>query len=293
MSIESVDKLIRRHVQAVEGIKDAHAADFGKQLEEARKNIEGRIAAMPGTSIDAFQLRQVLHEVDASLFVLKQRGTGALLAGERDAAEMSLEHATRELKDLGRTFGETMTVRLDAAQALSDPMRGLLANQFETSVERYGLDLLNKIRGRLIQGTIAGDSPRDMAREIANQRTGAFGEVAKSEAERLVRTELSSAYGLAHQRAMRQANEKTGGELKKTWIHVGSYPCPICTALHGTTREMDGSWTYKSGKKTYTVSGSPAHPHCVCKTIATKTSWRKSLDKLGYLDKSRRISVAA
>lgn len=291
MAVESVDRLIRRHVRALEDLKGGQADEFAKQLDEARRNIEGRIAAMPGQSIDAFQLRQVLQEVDASLLVLRRRATGLLIDGERDALEMSLEHATRELTDLGKTFGDTMAVRLDAARAMADPVRGLLANQFETSVQKYGLDLLNKVRGRLIQGVIAGDAPRDLAREIANARTGPFGAVAQSDADRLVRTELSNAYGVAHQRAMKQANEKLGGELKKTWIHVGSFPCPICDALNGTTREMDGTWTFKSGKKTYTVSGPPAHPHCVCKALAMKASWRKSLDKLGYLDKSRRIAA--
>lgn len=290
MSIESVDRLIRRHVRALEDIKAGQAEEFSRQLDEARKAIEGRIAAMPGSSIDAFRLKSVLQEVDASLFVLKRRATGVLIEGERTTLEMSLEHATRELTDLGRTFGDTMAVRLDAARAMSDPVRGLLANQFETSVERYGLDLLNKVRGRLIQGTITGEAPRDIAREIANERTGPFGTVSRAEADRLVRTELSSAYGVAHSRAMKQANDKLG-DLQKTWIHVGSYPCPICTLLHGTTREMDGKWTFKSGKKTYTVSGAPAHPHCVCKTIPTRASWRKQLDKLGYLDKSRRVAA--
>lgn len=292
MSVESVDKLIRRHVKALEDVKATQAEEFAKQLDEARKAIEGRIAAMPGTSIDAFRLRQVLQEVDGSLFVLKRRATGALLDGEKTALEMSLEHTTRELTDLGKTFGDTMAVRLDAARAMSDPVRGLLANQFETSVERYGLDLLNKVRGRLIQGTITGEAPRDVARAIANERTGPFGAVSQAEADRLVRTELSNAYGVAHTRAMKQADEKLGG-LQKTWIHVGSYPCPICAQLHGTTREMDGKWTFKSGRKSVTVSGAPAHPNCVCKTIPTRASWRKQLDKLGYLDKSRRISVAA
>jgi len=290
MSAESVDKLIRRHVQALTGIKDDQAAEFSTQLDAARRVIEGRIAGV-GDSMDVFRLRSVLQEVDASLLVLRKRGTGILLSGERDTAEMSLEHATRELTDLGKTFGEPMAVRLDSARAMSDPMRGLLANQMQTSVEKYGLDLLNKVRGRLIQGTLAGDSPRDMARDIANPRGGPFGQVAQSDADRLVRTELSSAYGAAHLGAMRQANDKLDGTLKKTWVHVGSYPCAICNALNGTTREMDGSWTYKSGRKSYTVSNSPAHPNCVCKTIATKASWRKKLDALGYSDKARRIAA--
>ncbi len=291
MAVESVDKLIRRHVRALEGLKEDQAAEFAKQLDEARKTIEGRIAVYGAATFDAFRLRSILHEVDASLLVLRTRAAGIYNTGAQDALEMSLEHATRELSDLGKTFGDPIAVRLDAARALSDPVRGLLANQFETSVQRYGLDLLNRIRGRLIQGVVAGDSALDMAKDVANTHTGAFGEVSRNEATRLVRTELSSAYGVAHQGAMKQANDVLGGELKKTWIHVGSYPCPICTALHGSSREMDGTWTYKSGRKTYTVGGAPAHPHCVCKTIATRASWRKTLDKLGYLEKSRRIAA--
>lgn len=291
MGLESVDSLVRRHAREVEGLKESHAAQFQRALEEARKTIEGRLAAAGDDPLTAFRLRSQIFEVEGAIKALRDKGTGILIAGEAKASSLSLEQLNRELRDLGGQFGDPIKVSLSAARELSDDIRGLLANQFETSMQRYGLDVLNKVRGRLISGVIAGDSPRDIAKEIAG-RSGSLGEVTKVEADRLVRTEISTAYGHANTTAMKRA-QKQIPDLKKTWIHVGSYDCPVCSALHGTTRPMDGAWTFKQGKRERTVAGPPAHPNCSCRAIPTRASWRKKLDELGYMDKSRRIDVAA
>lgn len=283
MALESVDSLIRRHAREVEHLKESHAAQFQRALEEARKTIEGRLAAAGDDALTAFRLRSQIFEVEGALRALKDKGTGILVAGETKASELSLEQLNRELRDLGGKFGDPVRVSLGAARELSDDVRGLLANQFETSMERYGLDLLNRVRGRLISGVITGDSPRQMAAEIVG-RSGALGEVTKVEADRLVRTEVSTAFGHANTTAMKRA-QKSIPDLMKMWVHLGTYVCPMCGPLHRTKRKMDGTWTVKSGKKTRTVAGPPLHPNCGCRAIPVRASWDVKLRDLGYSGK--------
>lgn len=253
-------------------------------LSDLQDVLRGRYAALSGQEnpLDVSRLQQIIAETEAGIRVLGAKAGRSFQGTQTDATELSIDHLVEEVSQLSGAFdGRPVDVSISAAKVLADPMQGLLANHFDSSVQRYGLDLLNDVRRRLFVGMRAGDSLRDVVNDIAGDR-GAFGRVGRDNAERLVRTETSQAYGAAHHEGLKEAAKQVHG-LQKMWLHVGSYLCKVCGPLHGTTRPLDGTWTIRNGRKTREVAHAPAHPNCACRTSAIKPSWRKGLQSAGYL----------
>ena len=278
-------ELLKRHSKEVIDLEQGHADEFLRLLRETQDALRGRLLANDSNNpLDIFRLRSVEAETRALIDVLERKASGLYGAVNTESVELSLEHLGQEIDKLSRTFGaEPLKVALDAQKVLADPVRGLLANQFESSVERYGLDLLNGVRRRLFIGLRAGEPLRDVVKDIAGER-GAFGAIGQSNAERLVRTEVSEAYNASHLQGYKQAKQVIP-DLAETWVHLGSYKCEPCGQLHGTKRPASGYWTVAVGKKTRKVAAPPLHPRCACRTIVLRPSWRTQMLNAGYLDR--------
>lgn len=277
---------IKKHSQEVAALEGKQADEFLRLLNALKMNLAGRLSANgSGNAVDAWQVQRVMAETEAGISVLELRAKGIYSTGSHEAVAMTMDHLGDEIARLSSMFdGKALSISLDAAKVLADPAQGLLANHFATSVQRYGLDILNGVRQELFVGMRSGDSLGDVAARVAS-KTGPIGQVSQDNATRLVRTEMSQVFGSASHSGLVQASKKVKG-LEKTWIHIGSYRCDVCMPLHGTQRPIDGTWTIKSGRKTRQVAHPPAHPNCACRVNGMKPSWRKGLEKLGYLDQN-------
>lgn len=273
--------LVRRNVAEATKLSDAQGRELLSLLRDLRDRIQARATDPNNSPIDAFTIARVDGETKAAIQALELKSRGLYQGAAKEQAEAAVEHVSTELGSLSSKVGEKVFgVVPDAAYALADPSQALLANHFETSLARYGGDLLNKVRRDLFVGIRTGQPVNDMVRGLVGQR-GALGTVSEDAARRLIRTETSNAYGAAVHNSIDQLAQKVPG-IRKTWVHIGSYPCPVCIPLDGSSRPMDGSWTIKSGKKTFKVVHPPAHPHCTCRAVASKPTWDKAIDKLGY-----------
>lgn len=277
--------LLRAHGREVARLEGDQAAEFLRLLKELRDRLAGRMGAMPQEgSLDAFRLHQVMGEAEAGIRALEAKAGGLYGKAEVDAADLAASHLTEEVDRLGRAFDKTpIVVRVDAAAALADPAQRLLANHFDSSVKRYGLETLNAVRREVFVSLRAGDSFRDAVGRVSS---ATFGPASRSNADRLVRTEVAQAYGSAQAGSLKQAAKQVPG-LKKTWWHTGQYPCPVCIPLHGTQRNVSGdgsTWTIRQGKRTREVAHAPGHPRCVCRVVAMKATWKAAMDRLGYMN---------
>lgn len=280
---------LKRHSLEVSKLEGAQAGEFLTLLRDLQDTLRGRYAAMGGqdSPLDANRLRQIIDETEAGIRVLEFKAGRSFNAAQTDAAELSIDHIVEEVAQLSKAFeGNPSDISINTARVLADPVQGLLANHFDTSVKRYGLDLLNDVRRQLFVGLRAGDSLGDVTSSIAGER-GAFGIVGRDNAERLVRTEVSQAYGAAQHASTKEAAREVPG-LQKVWLHVGSYPCPVCIPLHGTERALDDTWTIRMGRKTREVAHPPAHPNCVCRASTMRPRWREGLKRNGYLTDDHR-----
>lgn len=276
--------VLKRNAAEMQRLEQGSADEFLKLLYKLRDDVRGRLLALQPSDepLSAFRLAAVLGEAETGIMQLEAQSHQLYDRQSQRAVDMAVEHVGEELDRLAKIFdGRPLVVTLDAARALADPAQQLLANHFNSSVKRYGLDLLNGVRQRLFVGMRTGDPYSAVVKDISGER-GPLGAVGRANAERLVRTETSQAYGSAQHSGIAQAARQTKG-LKKTWMHVGSWPCPVCMPLHGTERPIDGTWTVRIGKKTRKVAHAPAHLNCVCRVVAMKPSWRAGLQKLGYL----------
>jgi len=272
---------LRDHSKQVAKLETATADDFLKALKQTEAEIVGRLYAVTDsdTAFSTFTLQRVLAEVKAAIGTLEAKASDIYGTARQDAIDLAVEQANSEITQASRLLDDApLNLSLDASAGMSDPAQALLANHFESSVQRYGLDVLNQVRRKVQIGMITGDPSRQVVNEVQRAIAGT-----RPQAEQLVRTETSSAYGAARHRSILETGKKVPG-LRKQWVHLGSYPCSVCMPVDGTTRPLDGTWTIRIGRKTKRVAHSPAHPRCVCTTIAMKKSWQEKLGKLGYLD---------
>lgn len=272
---------LRANAKAVQRLEGATANEFLRLLKELERSLTGRLsAAYAGDRpLQADMLGRVLASAKAEIQVLENRAAGVYQGMTEDAVDLSIRATVDELTRLSSGLdGVALDVSLDAAKGLADPAQALLANHFDTSVEKYGLDMLNQVRQKLFVGLRSGTPYGDIVKQV-----GSVSQQTKAGAERLVRTEVSHAYGAAKHQSITQAGEKIPG-LKKMWLHESTYDCDICKPLDHTERDLKGTWTFKHGKQTRTVSHPPAHPHCTCILVSVKPKWSAALAKLGYLD---------
>ena len=274
---------IKAHAKQVASLEGEQAREMRRLLESLQDTLRGRLLREPGGTFDSYRVQAVLAETKAQINVLRQKALGIYGRGETEAADLATDHVADELDRLAMAFDhKPIDVNLSAAAVLADPAQRLLANHFESSIDRYGLDVLNGVRREVFTFLRTGGDYRDAVAQIAGER-GPLGAVGKTNGERLMRTEVSQAYGSAQHSGLKEAEKQVPG-LKMVWLHTGSYRCPVCVPLHMTERPLSGAWTIRQGKKTRQVAHPPAHPRCVCRVSAMKASWKGALAKLGYLE---------
>jgi hypothetical protein len=276
--------MLKRQTRELGGLQDAHATEFLRLVRETKANIIERLATGADSEIDAWALRRTLAEAEASIAQLTGKASAAYMGQQVDAVDIALGHQSETMERLSKTFEPTpFTVVMDAQKVLADPLQGLLVNHFESSVKSYGLGILNDIRRDLFVGMRTGASLRDITAGIASKK-GPFGEIGQAKAARIARTEISQAYGAASLESGKQVAAKVPG-ISKTWLHIGSFKCPVCNPLNGTHRPMDGTWVIKGKGKDREIVGPPAHPHCTCRLLFSRPKWRDAMKELGYLER--------
>lgn len=275
IAVDPIRKHLARQARELLGFQASSSAQFQRLLEDLQARLSGRLAAIgdSGNVFDVTRLRRVEAETRVVIDAIKAQ-TSKLYTGSVDAAiDLAIGHFGDEWNFVAKAVeAQAFPVSQLAPRVFADPLHELLAEQFQTSLDRYGLDALNAARREMFIGLRMGDDMRDVTKRVRDT----VGDLSKSQGERLVRTEVAEAYGVAKQGAL-QAAQKRVGPLKKVWIHNGSFPCPVCMPLHGTMRPIDGTWTIRSGKKTRKVAHSPAHPACVCATTAMTPAMRQRL----------------
>lgn len=275
---------LKRNSFEVQRLETATAADLVRILGELQDRLRGRIAASASNDriVDVSVLRQMIAEAQHIIQELERRASGVFSTAQQDAADLADSHIIGEIARLSRAFEKQgIDVKISQYEVLADPPQQLLADHFQSSVNRYGQDLLNAVRRELILSMRTGDTLATTVKRIAGME-GPFGTIGRNNATRLVRTEVSQAYGAAHHKAIVEAKKQVPG-LNEVWIHIGSFRCPVCMPLHGSERPIGGTWTINNGLRTRKVVHPPAHPNCACRLSAMRKSWRKDLEAAGYL----------
>jgi hypothetical protein len=291
-------QLLRKHSLDLRNLEDDEADNFLDLLKRLRLEVQDRLGnAGVDETMSVWNLRRVLGETEVGIKTLQAQAKQQFVNGKAKAVDKAISHFGTELNALAKKAGaKPMPLTMDAQRVFADPNQELLATQFQRSIDRYGLKLLNQVDQRIRLGMMAGDTVSKIARDITGEK-GIMGEVSKPEATRLVRTEISNVYNTAHQRSLFEMNrgKPPKEKFRKVWIHAGQYKCDRCIKLNGTSREADGFWLVKESKlkPARKVYHPPEHPHCVCRIVPMKPGWEKALaglDKL-YAAKSGKKGI--
>lgn len=216
----------------------------------------------------------------------------ALTQGGAGAGELAIKHLREEVSRMGTVFGESLfaSPQIRMAQVLTNADKVLIP-RFRNSANRYAGNVLTdlnhqfgvavskgesyfQIQQRLrrlggprglvaLRGTI-GD-PKAIVEEISE---GLFARY-RHWANRLVRTEMASAYSHGHVQGVRDLNaqlEDDGDEYLLRWDARNDGQCPICQALDGTAVKVGEQ--FAPG-----IYRSPAHPNCLCRVGAWRKDW--------------------
>lgn len=278
-----VDVLKRNAREALE-LQGAHAENMARMLQALREALAGRLESIaPGDSaLDVWGLRRALAEAEGMIDAFEKRSMGLATNALNEAIDLSAEHLGSELEAAYKMFGgDKFGVSLDAAKVLADPKVQLVAEETQSSITKLGADYMQGVRRELFSAMRGGQTFRQAAKNVSAS-AGPFGDVGRDRAETVIRTETSNAYNVANQ-ANQEAVAKDTPSARKIWLHVGSFRCDVCMPLHGTTREVDDTWTIKLGKKTRELMHPPAHPRCVCRSALITKHAEKAASKLSFL----------
>lgn len=156
-----------------------------------------------------------------------------------------------ELKRQAGILGKTIKNNAQAADAIVNA--SFHNAKFSDRVWMYQ-DLLKAELSKLLQsGLIQGKNPRVLAKEIRNKF-----DVSKSNAERLMRTELAR----VQTEAQKQSFERNG--FTQYTFHALGDACDICRVLNGKHFKVKDMMPGENA--------SPMHPNCRCSTSAYEDS---------------------
>lgn len=263
--------VLRRQDRELAQLEGAKAKEFLRLVRDSKDLLEGRFlrASQSQNPLDAFKARALIVESEAAIRSLERQTAGDFIAVQQDAVALGHDHLFEEIDRLSDAIKvEQAAVDVGAQVALADPIQGLLANSFESSVQRYGIETLNAVRRDIFLGMRAGDSTESVTKRVFG-RFGALGDNSPLwKTERLVRTEVMHAYSIAQQTSMERL-AVTNPSLRKKWKADPGGACGGCADLDDQIRPVSGTWLFKNKYEQRRIKGPPAHPNCRCRSVMT------------------------
>lgn len=263
--------------QLLPALHDAQA-EVAKLVERALDEADAGWEARRARSL-LFQMHHAVERIKARL---GQAAMSALNDGGAHATHVAMLNLNRML-DAG--YAEHTAMRFDVARVLATAKRTVWS-RFRTSAARYGGDVGDDIRRRLMTGVLRGEGVDQLTSRLLAS-TGMIralrgdGEAiskavadqtfsrARSKAERLVRTELVNAYGETQAEGIRAADEEDPGMLKRWDAALDGRTCEYCRELDRKTVAPDAMFYSTIG----TVDHPPLHPWCRCACIPWRRGW--------------------
>lgn len=258
--------------------------------DEAGRGLAAWLRKHEGTeTYGVHQHRQLLAQLSPAIMTVEQRLGHAMLADLKSEGDFVNKVAFKNITlqaELGlKTFRDSAHVlRLDEARVLLDSNH-VLMQRYPTSAARYAGRAGIWVQNQLAVGVVRGETVDQLTRRLlrggdisydAANRGGdtAVGEAwgerffwrNRSDAERVVRTELVNAYGETQNQALEEANREDYGWLKRWDASNDRRTCPWCSELDGVTVRPEE--TFYGG-----FDHPPQHPFCRCCIVAWREEW--------------------
>jgi len=297
VAVSAVMRMVDLHRRQLFGLTEVRGVGrLQKFYERSRTDLErkltGMVRAGKGQTFGAQHLRQVLAQVSATVRELQGEiaehldDTGGL------AAKLAPRHLVGAVETLEKHFGGLAPV-LQPSQAavFQRAYRGQapsLLDHFKRSSELYGPPVVKKIRDELTLSMLQGEGVDEAVDRVA----GTDGVFAKQRwrAERIVRTEVSYAYGVSNQVGMAALKAQVPRLMKRLVETIDNRTGEDSIELNGQTVDVDKPfrWVVKNSRgvptgKVVEYFQPPNRPQDRAVTIPWLASWPASpqLDDAG------------
>lgn len=277
-----LERLLLQQAAEIQSFTSAEARSALRLYRETRTELVQRLEFLEGTGrssrFTTVQYRGALAQVQEGLRGLETRLGQQLRGSVGHAAELAGEHLVAQVKaQAARHPGALAPLPMRAALAIHDGS-ALLLPQFDSSARRYGTDLLAGIQRRLAVSLASQESTaaararifRDFLQPLGTVQVGSRDvPVTAYWAERIVRTETASAYGVTFQ-AQLTAAAREDPSLRKQWSAALERSCPTCIKMDGRVVGVGAPFKLPGGGEVMTP---PAHANCMCTAVAWARNW--------------------
>lgn len=264
--------------------------------DELRQQLRKWIETRPGGELrwTAHKYRNAIQQLHQQSADLEQMLLERLESGLPRVQRAAVLQAATEVERLSAVFGDPVSVPLDVAKVIATT-RSYIIPRIRSSAHRYAwgrgrasvaADMQRMLAVDVLKGApvyetvnrlVRHGGPRGLValKGVAGEK-GAVVELIpeglfaryRHWADRVVRTELSSAYGATGHEAMRQAAEVVP-DLKRMWFADASACSLICGPMAGQIVGLHEEFTGPGGSCMYP----PVHPHCGCTAVPWREGW--------------------
>lgn len=194
-----IDELIERQADEIAAFDEREVKAFLRAMDDARRSLRDRLQALGDgkTTFTAQRLRTALVQVEAAQLELQDRLGRQLGASIEAVDRKGLAHTLAIVRKAERKFRDAGgAIEFGALRKISES-RDLQLMQLQTSLRRYGAEVVDKIHRQLVLGVVSGDSLDQLTDRIA--RTDGVFAANSGRAELIARMELNAAYNRSTQ----------------------------------------------------------------------------------------------
>jgi hypothetical protein len=215
---KEVKAVLGEHRKRLERLVDRRSLPgIRKMLDEANgeltRRLKARIRAGKGDEFTAYQQRVALAQIRNSQAEIISRMHGEISDGTEEAAYEAVRGLVDDLGRLERHFrGAATPIPIEEAsqfQGLVDGRRRSILRSTETSLARYGTDVVDGVEKEMSKSLLMGETTGEAIERVADFVDGSMWR-----AERIVRTEMAGAFNLTH----RDAIEAAADEVEDLWM---------------------------------------------------------------------------
>ena len=285
---DAIAALVRESVATVDAIAPGALRAVIPALTAARKELQHDLHDWLG-SVDygekytTFKNAQALRSIEATLAQLKA-AQPAVAAGLRIGREatgvLAVENLDKEVSKLGSIFGDTMMPpQIDTAAVIAQG-KSLMWKRHATSAKRYAGELGDDLKHQFAVGLAKGETIGQVVNRLrkmsgfvkmatgidagtqATEISDSFFWRWRYKADRLVRTEVMTAYNVQHHAAIIQLDSERPDDedpwLERWDASADLVTCELCRGLHDRVKPLGGTFRYAG----VDIVQPPAHPHC-------------------------------
>lgn len=262
------NELVQAHLFDLLQLEDNVMARMLPKYEAIATELKNILAQQVDYTFTTQHYNQVLAQVEAGIIKMKQMLMEELDANELLARSKALEHLVAEIMYYEPTYLGTLQVINTRAMQIMDDIKTFRMLNYQTTIDKYGMDLIYKIQDMLVKGIISQKFITQLNDEIVDLVDGRVWK-----AQEIIRTELLNAYNESSLVGLQEAAKEIEG-LKKQWLAtLDGRTGADSIALNGQVREVDKPFDY-AGKP---IDRPPTRPNCRCRVIPYKDDWEKGV----------------